>query len=77
MNYLKMNCVSWLINSGEEMTKEQKELLAAVESAYGGKPKVICDETNNTVEDIENNNLNLTIILPLPAKFIKFEAVVQ
>lgn len=75
MNCLKTNCVSWLINSGDGMNQEQKDLLARVESAYGGKPQFICDETNNTVEDIENNILNVNIILPLPVKFIKIERV--
>lgn len=76
MNCLKTNCVSWSINSGDRMNPQQKEFLANVEAAYGGKPKVICDETNNTVEDIENNILNLHVIVPAPVAFIKIQAVV-
>lgn len=76
MNYLKTNCVNWLINSGDRMNQQQKEFLHKVEHAYGGKPVVICDETNNTAEDIENNVLNLTVFVPAPVQFIKIESVV-
>ena len=58
------------------MTPQQTELMKNVEAAYGGKPHVICDETNNTAEDIENNILNLHVFVPAPVKFIKIQSVV-
>lgn len=63
-------------DSGDEMTPEQKDLLRSVEASYRGVTKVICDETNNTTEDIENNVLNLTVFVPAPVAYIKIASVV-
>jgi phage tail sheath protein FI len=60
------------------MTDEQKILLEKIRVAYQDTPatRVICDETNNTQEDIENGVVNITIIPYKTLEHIAFEFVV-
>jgi hypothetical protein len=45
------------------MTEEQKKQLEKIRQFFlSDNCKIICDETNNTPEDIENGVINLTII---------------
>jgi hypothetical protein len=45
------------------MTEEQRKQLEEIRQSFlSGNYKIICDETNNTPEDIENGVINLTII---------------
>jgi hypothetical protein len=45
------------------MTEEQKNQLEKIRQCFlSDNYKIICDETNNTPEDIENGVINLTII---------------
>ena len=45
------------------MTEEQKNQLEEIRQSFlSGNYKIICDETNNTPEDIENGVINITII---------------
>lgn len=49
------------------MTEEQREQLKEIRQSFlSGNYKIICDETNNTPQDIENGVINLTII-PYPS----------
>jgi len=45
------------------MTEEQKNQLEEIRQSFlSDNYKIICDETNNTPEDIENGVINITII---------------
>jgi hypothetical protein len=45
------------------MTEEQREQLEEIRQSFlSGNYRIICDETNNTPEDIENGVINLTVI---------------
>ena len=45
------------------MTEEQKNQLEEIRQSFlSGNYKIICDETNNTPEVIENGVINITII---------------
>jgi len=45
------------------MTEDQREQLKEIRQSFlSGNYKIICDETNNTPQDIENGVINLTII---------------
>jgi hypothetical protein len=61
------------------MTDEQKILLEKIRVAYQDTPatRVICDETNNTQEDIENGVVNITIMPYKSVEHITFEVVVK
>jgi phage tail sheath protein FI len=63
------------------MTEEHKILLEKIRESYQNASvnMVICDETNNTQEDIENRVVNITItIVPYkPLEHINFEVVLK
>ena len=48
-------------DGGVRMTDEQKEILNKIRK--GCSYKIICDETNNTLEDAENGVVNVDIII--------------
>lgn len=61
------------------MTDEQKILLEEIRVQYQNIPvnRIICDETNNTSENIENGLVNITIIPYKTLERIAFEVVVK
>jgi hypothetical protein len=61
------------------MTDEYKILLDEIRVAYQDTPAdmVICDETNNTPEDIENGVVNVTIMPYKSVERITCEIVVK
>ena len=60
---------------GARMTEEQKEILNKIrkECSY----KIICDETNNTLEDAENGVVNVDIIITHPKTIDKLPLNLQ
>jgi hypothetical protein len=45
------------------MTEEQRKQLEEIRQSFlSGNYKIICDETNNTAQDIENGVVNVTVI---------------
>jgi hypothetical protein len=61
------------------MTEEQKIILENIRAVFQDTPAqmVICDETNNTPEDIENGVVNITIIPFKSVEHIKIEYLVK
>lgn len=56
------------------MTEEQREQLKEIRQSFlSDNYKIICDETNNTSQDIENGVVNVTIIPYRSLDHIKFE----
>ena len=60
------------------MTDEQKILLEEIRVQYQNIPvnRIICDETNNTSENIENGVVNITIMPYKSVEHIAFKFVV-
>lgn len=59
------------------MNQEQKERLAGIAKIFKGNGiEVICDNTNNTPEDVENNVIHITVNCPRVVKLIDINAVV-
>lgn len=61
------------------MNEEYKILLEKIRWHYQDTPadRVICDETNNTPEDIENGVVNVTIMPYKSIERITFEIVLK
>jgi hypothetical protein len=59
------------------MTEEHKILIETIRGYYQDTPAdmIICDETNNTLEDAENGVVNVTIIPYKTIDKITFELV--